>query len=236
MDVMNYNSEEHHGEDCIKISFLGNPDKKQTKLSDYGAARTTVSYISAFFNLALFLAILTYLIVSKIRKHRLSYFQWVYLINLAFVEVLTTIVLFGYFGIGDGHADNCGYYDHVFFGSTDIFLFNVSILLGFKQYSVSSSVYEFAVKGNLPSKNIKRRNQIILYTIWALSIAEIASYIFFNTYWTFHSRDMYSLSIFNFSNKIWQAIFTIVNALLFLASHLLIRRTLNYTIVDQRER
>ena len=43
--------------------------------------------------------------------------------------------MFQYFGLGDGDYHNCLYYDHVFFGATDILLFNLSILMGFKIFN-----------------------------------------------------------------------------------------------------
>ena len=75
--------------------------------------------------------------------------------------------------------------DHVFFGTADILLFNMSILMGYKIYTVTNNMYEFAVKGNLPSQTMIKRDKAILNAIWIISIADIIAYIFLNTYWTF---------------------------------------------------
>ena len=149
---------------------------------------------------------------------------------------MSTFVLYGYFGIGNGDKDNCGFYDHVFFGVTDIFLFNVSILIGYKQYILSNNLYEFAVKGNLPSKWQLRRNKMILNSIWGLSISDIVIFVVLNIYWTFINRNMQTLRIFNFSNKMAQFALMVVNAILFVFAYLMITKTLNYTIVDSRQK
>ena len=64
---------------------------------------------------------------------------------------MSSLALLGYYGIGySDEAKNCWVMDHIFFGTVDIFVFNFSILMGFKTYSVFADMYEFAVKGNLP--------------------------------------------------------------------------------------
>ena len=98
----------------------------------YNENKKVVNYIAATLHLILMCTIIAYLVVSKIRKHRLSKFQWIYMINLACVEFLTTIVLYGYFGIGSGDNHECNYYDKVFYGAADIFLFNLLTIFGFK--------------------------------------------------------------------------------------------------------
>ena len=193
--------DEQDGSDCIETSIIGNADKDTVQIEGYMSKLTKLYYFFGAVHLVIVIAIVVYIVVSLISGHRLSKFQVTYLSNLIFVEICYVIVMFGYFGVGDGVKNNCGYYDKVFYGVTDIFLFNVSILIGHKQYTMSSNLYEFAVKGNLPSKWSVRRNKLILYCIWGVSLAEMVTFIFMNTYWTFINRDMASLRLFNFSNK-----------------------------------
>ena len=74
--------------------------------------------------------------------------------------------------------------------------------MGFKIYTVTNNMYEFAVKGNLPSLLSKKRDKAIHNAIWFVSIADIAVYTFLNTYWTYINRDMEILALFNFGNRL----------------------------------
>ena len=112
----------------------------------------------------------------------------------------------------------------------------MSILMGYKIYTVTNNMYEFAVKGNLPSRAMIRRDKAIINAIWIVSIADITAYIFLNTYWTFVQRNMGLLAIFNFANRLMQIALNLACSLLFFASYLLIRKVLNHTTVDRRQK
>ena len=128
------------------------------------------------------------------------------------------------------------YVSKIFIGTTDVFLFNVCIVLGFKFYTVINDLYEFSVKGNLPTKLAIKCNKLILNTIWIASIADLFLYIFFNTYWTFGSRNMEALRIFNFANRLVQIALIFLVTLLFVLTYRLIRMTLALTHVDKRQK
>jgi hypothetical protein len=125
------------------------------------------------------------------------------------------IVEFRYFGIETHVERNCLFFDHVLFGSVDILIFNLSMIMGFRTYTVFNNMYEFAVKGNLPNKNIKRRNMSILRVIWIVSLVDLAIVVFMNIYWTFIDRNIYNLRIFNFTNRLVMITLIIFNAILF---------------------
>lgn len=149
------------------------------------------------------------------------------------LELVLVIVLGNYFGVTDRDERNCFFFDHLFFGVADIILFNQSILLGFKTYAVFDNMYEFAVKGNLPSKNKKKRNKFILKLIWFLSVGNFILFICMNIYWTYIGRNIYNLRIFNFVNKIAQIVLTALNAILFIYAHNMVNKTLKNTMVDK---
>jgi len=128
------------------------------------------------------------------------------------------------------------YVDKIFMGTTDVFLFNVCIVLGFKFYTVINDLYEFSVKGNLPTKLAIKCNKLILNTIWIASIADLFLYIFLNTYWTFGSRNMEALRIFNFANRSVQIALIFLVTLLFAFTYRLIKRTLALTHIDKRQK
>lgn len=111
------------------------------------------------------------------------------------------------------------YVNKIFFGTSDVFLFNVSIILGYKFYSVMNNLYEFSVKGNLPTKLSKKCNKLILNTIWIASIVDWTAYIFLNTYWTFVSRNMAALRIFNFVNRLVQLTLIFLVTVLFILAY-----------------
>lgn len=128
------------------------------------------------------------------------------------------------------------YVNKIFFGTSDVFLFNVSIILGYKFYSVMNNLYEFSVKGNLPTKLSKKCNKLILNTIWIASIVDWTAYIFLNTYWTFVSRNMAALRIFNFVNRLVQLTLIFLVTVLFILAYQLIRKTLAFTHIDKRQK
>ena len=90
-------------------------------------------------------------------------------------------------------------------------------------------MYEFAVKGNLLSSYLKWRNKCMLVSLWCLSGANVGVFIFFNTYWTFVKRDMYTLQIFNFVNRLSDIAFMSANAFLYLLAYIYISKTLNFS-------
>ena len=94
------------------------------------------------FYVLILICVLTYIAVTIIRKHRLSRFQWVWLIISSFVVFFTIVVDFGYFGLAKYNtADSCGYFNNIFFGTGDMFLYNMSILIGYKMYTVTDNLF-----------------------------------------------------------------------------------------------
>ena len=116
------------------ISIIGNAKNDNNALENWESATSRVKKVYGTMHLVIMLIVLSYLIGSYVRKHRLSAFQWTFLIGLFFIEFFTTIVQYGYFGLGDGDHKNCHYYDKVFYGTGEILLFNISILIGYKLY------------------------------------------------------------------------------------------------------
>lgn len=148
------------------------------------------------------IGVLMYMLLSRFTGHRLSRQQWWFLACIVAVLIINAIVYYGYFGIGEGDHHHCHYFDHVFYGTSDIMLFILSMLLGFKQFKVAYNMHEFIVKGNLPTVASKKRNKFWYNVIICLSISDISIYIFLNTYWTFVERRMDVLSYFNFGNQL----------------------------------
>ena len=69
----------------------------------------------------------------------------------------------------------------------------------------------------------------MLISLWILSGANVVIFVFFNTYWTFIKRDMYTLQIFNFVNRLTDISFMSANAFLYLLAYIYISKTLNFS-------
>ena len=119
--------------DCITEPLIGKHEAfTDNALPRYNKSKQRINQVFGVLHAILLLITLSYMCFSRFTGHRLSRLQWIYLVSLSIILTLITWVDFGYFGLGEGDAKNCGYYDHIFFGSCDIMLFILSILLGFK--------------------------------------------------------------------------------------------------------
>ena len=131
---------------------------------------------------------------------------------------------------------NCHFFDHILSGSTDIFLFNISLSLGFKLYSVTNVFYEFVFKNRLPELKEKRKNKLILRLIWIGSIADLTIFVFMNIFWTYIDRDIYSLNTFLFWNRVVEVLMILFNSVLFFMSYRKFGKTLKGALVDIRQK
>ena len=67
-------------------SIIGDASDDLDPMPDYDGAIISADYVYGVLHLILMLVVIAYMIFSCVRKHRLSRFQWTYLINLACVE------------------------------------------------------------------------------------------------------------------------------------------------------
>ena len=157
-------------------------------MPNFAQATVISDYVFGVMHSFIVLACIFFMIGSKVRGHRLSCYQWFFFANLAIEEFMVCIVMFQYFGLGHSDAHNCKYWDHIFLGLGDIQLFGLTMLLGYKMYTAARNMYEFAVKGNLPSRSAKSRDKTFYTIIVFFSISDIVVYVLLNTYWTFVDR------------------------------------------------
>ena len=75
-------------------SLIGNTDNDKDGIPNYDSKIDTADWIFGTVHLILMLISITYMVFSVVRKHRLSRFQWTYLVNLTIVEFLNVIVLY----------------------------------------------------------------------------------------------------------------------------------------------
>lgn len=79
------------GSDCVYTSLIGNPDVGAARISNYVDIMQTYNYTMGSFHIAALSVYVSYIVISILRKHRMSRFQWLNLINLCIIELLTII-------------------------------------------------------------------------------------------------------------------------------------------------
>ena len=222
--------------DCNVSDFIDDTGQDKKSIKNFEDVEKPINGTFGSFSIILAILIIMYVISTRVRKHRLAKHQWLQLFNLFVITSINAVVYFEYFNLSTGEFSNCHYFDHIFDGTTDIFLFNISMNIGYKLFTVTNNFYQFAVNGRLPEESAKRKKIIILRLINIFSIFMLCLLIFMNTYWTYINRDMVSLAWFNFYTKLFQLSMTLLNSVLFFYSHRKFRSTLNETIVPSHQK
>ena len=101
------NSGNEYGNDCHLNSIFGDPANHTHKLDNFKSAIKATDYAFATCHMIVLITLIAYITLSMVRKHRISTFQWTFLINLICVELFCIIVQFNYFGLGDGDQHHC---------------------------------------------------------------------------------------------------------------------------------
>ena len=113
----------NYGPDCVLKSMIGN-QSEEDDLPNFDGKIDIVDYVQGTLHLILLFTVIFFVLGTLMRNHRLTKMQWVQLLNLAIICLISVIIDYEYFGMVDG-GENCLYWNHVFFGVTDILLFNL---------------------------------------------------------------------------------------------------------------
>ena len=105
-------------------------------------------------------------------------------------SILNATIYFEYYSLSIGELKNCHFYDHIFGDISDIFLFNISLYMGYKLHSITNNFYQFAMNGRLPEEASIKRNKIVLRMINLVCLLDMLTLVFLNIYWTFINRNM----------------------------------------------
>lgn len=193
-----------------------------------------MNYTFAALFLILTIVIAIYIIIARVRKTRLSRFQWTHVISLLIICFMNGVGMFSYFGVPVDEDMTCRFVDDVDYGISDIMLFNVCVFQGFKLYTVTKSFHDFAIHGRLPSRKLKKRNKIIMRVFWAVSIIDVLVFVIMNIYWTFINRDIAKLYAFIFANRSVQIVMIFFVCTLFFLAYRTFGKTLAQTIVNSK--
>ena len=125
---------------------------------------------------------------------------------------------------------------NMMYGMSDIFFFNVSLTIAYKLYAVTNIFYQFSVNKILPTSEQKKKNKFLIRSIQAISILNLATFVFFITYWTFINRDMPARQLYIFITKVASVLLLFVNSVLWGLTHRLMRKIILKTIIDKTEK
>ena len=137
--------------DCEIKSIVGEGNVKWY-VENYPDIERMQNYSFGAFNALMMFLMILYVVAVCVRKHRLSRYQWTNLAFLFAIYLIDFIIYFEYFQLSIGELKNCHVFDKIFSGTIDIFLYNITLRMGFKLYCISNDFYEFAIHGTLPEK------------------------------------------------------------------------------------
>ena len=175
----------------------------------------TLIFIDGVLNAVCFLVCLVYIIAALIKKTKLSNFTW---LGLYILLGLSALLTYGELLRVEMATDYCNFQTHMLFGVNTIVLIALSILIGYKVYTVCYTICEFAERGNLPTERSKERNHRIIVGIWCMLFILLAVYLTMNCYWWFGSYNLEALRWFNYVAHIWQPILFALAAMIYLLS------------------
>ena len=203
-------------QECIGQSFIGITFTPScTELQNYSDQMSKIFLSTAMVHLCLGLVVIIVIIVSLLRKHRFSFFQWS-LLAVSLISFTTSAVNSIEFCKSYNFA--CEFTNSLESGIVMIMNFQLNFLVAWKLYASSKDLYEFAVNHHLPTESVKRRNKKIYFSIWGLSFVIWICYSLFGYYMSTQD-DIALLWKTNFGIRVLLAMFVILFTMLFYLSH-----------------
>ena len=98
-------------------------------------------------------------------------------------------------------------------------LFNLSVIIAYKVTVIAFEIYEFAINGNLPTQMAYKCRQIVIISIWIVSLCYLVIFITLETVWNqdgFYDKD--KLDRLNFASICLQTLLFIVVSVSFFFS------------------
>ena len=162
------------------------------------------------------------MIISCVRKHRLTKFVW---FGLGCLEFCILIVAIGQLTMNQLQSKNCNFGLEVIYGVDIGILFALSMLIGYKTHMICLEINEFALHGNLPSQRSIKCKSIVIITIWSLTLTYLILEILSETILRFDTKheNFKAIKTFDLVNKwIEVLLFIIVSVFYFLSARLLV--------------
>mmetsp|Transcript_1803 Transcript_1803/g.2561 ORF Transcript_1803/g.2561 Transcript_1803/m.2561 type:complete len:141 (+) Transcript_1803:87-509(+) len=137
-----------------KCYFYSHPDSDKSvfkieeihEIMDYQDQLRTMTTVIGVLNMLAALGMITYLLISYMRKHKHSTLAWVYM------SILTTITLFtsvGQLALSNQTGEYCNYMLDLVYGFCTIVLFYLSISFSYKTNRLLFDIHQFAKHGRL---------------------------------------------------------------------------------------
>ena len=117
---------------------------------------------------------------------------------------------------------------------SDIIIYTISLIMGFRIYALSNDLHFFAIEGCLPCEKTKKRNRTILKAIAIIAVVDWVMYSFLNTYWTFVARDVHAMRFFNSVNELCEVSLMILNSVLHVLAFCLVYKMQNILECDKQ--
>ena len=135
--------------DCQAKSIFGGGNIKWY-VQDYRDISQASNYCFGTVNAILMILVALYVAAVCYRKHRLTKYEWSNIAFLFTIYFLDIFIYFDYFHVDIGEFRNCHIWDKILAGTIDALLYNISLLMAYKLFTISNNFYEFAINGTLP--------------------------------------------------------------------------------------
>lgn len=178
--------------------------------------------IIGWINVVVFVVIAAFMVLSCVRKHRMTKFVWFCLFCLEFCIFIVSV---GQLVFKDITTKNCNFALGIIYSVEVGLLFFISMLIGDKTYYICRDINDFALHGNLPSQQSKRCKKVTIVTICVFTLVYISVYLSLSFYWKFNTKhdNLSQLQKFDFVNRWIQTILFTLVTIFYLFAALLIR-------------
>ena len=176
----------------------------------------------AIFHSLMCLYLIFYIGQALLRRHRLRFFQWLMLGQLFTLQCVESTYFFSYYLNLIDDENDCQYEQKVYFATTYCLFYTISLFTAWQFQNFFRQVYQFALNGHLPSNKSKKRNTIILTSVWLFSLAYWLTYTSVMTHYT-NTQQFELLWYFNFYSNVWFSVMLGCATLLFAISYRRIR-------------
>ena len=158
------------------------------QIEAFAARLKKLNTVTGYFNLAILICILGFIVTTLVRKHRLTPFTWYCICQLAFA---VAIVAIGQTFFDDPKGKHCGYGLRAIYVVENIILFSLSTLISYKKVRLCSDVYVFTVHRNLPSEQTIKRKKFVLIAINSVCFTYLVVYLSLSSFFIFSADGPY---------------------------------------------
>ena len=120
-------------------------------------------------------------IVTVIRKHRLTFYQWLQLFLIIALDAIDVTFMIGF--DTSMTEDKCGYKQKMYYGTIYCLFYVVCVLLAYKFQYFFRQISNFVKDGTLPTEKTIKRNYWIMMFICLFALCDWAVYVAINTHY-----------------------------------------------------